>query len=149
MNNLMHLFEEDKIIDYVRAPFPEGDERWKDMFDIKRYNKKVHIYHNTKSEVLYGVMRHDFINKEGKKVKLIFQFSYDANSKSYVKKNLWSQESHLYNEHLMADSKFDTCSVVEGEKTMEAGKKHFPQVFWSIFSGGFYKTLIRLMIGAC
>ena len=129
--NLIHLFEEDQIIDYVRAPFPKGDYSWKDKYDIKRYKKTVHIYHNTKHEALYGVTRHDY-----KDNKLIFQFSYDANSKSYVKKNLWSQESHLYNEHLMADSKFDTCSVVEGEKTMEAGKKHFPQVFWTTFSGG-------------
>ena len=47
MNNLFHLFEEDRMKkqekemyhDYVRAPFPKGDERWKDMFDIKRFKK--------------------------------------------------------------------------------------------------------------
>ena len=116
MNNLLHLFEEDRMRkkdkeahqDYLRAPFPKGDDSWKDKFDIKRYNKMVHIYHNPKHEALYGVARHDFKDKEGNNKKLIFQFSYDANSESYVKKNLWSQESHLYNEHLMADSKFDT-----------------------------------------
>ena len=129
--NLIHLFEEDQIIDYVRAPFPKGDYSWKDKYDIKRYKKTVHIYHNTKHEALYGVTRHDY-----KDNKLIFQFSYDANSKSYVKKNLWSQESHLHNEHLMADSKLDICGVVEGEKTMDAGKKYFPQAFWTTFSGG-------------
>ena len=136
MNNLLHLFEEDQIIEYVRAPFPKDDDNWKDMFDIKRYNKKVWIYHNTKGEALYGVIRHDSKDKEGNNKKLIFQFSYDANSRSYVKKNLWSKESHLHNEHLMADSKLDICGVVEGEKAMDAGKKHFPQAFWTTFSGG-------------
>ena len=40
MNNLLRLFEEDQITDYVRAPFPKDDDSWKDMFDIKKYNKK-------------------------------------------------------------------------------------------------------------
>ncbi len=136
MNNLSRLFEEDQIIDYVRAPFPKDDDSWKDMFDIKRYNKLVHIYHNLQGEALYGVTRHNLTDEDGNKNKLIFQFSYDANSRSYVKKNLWSKESHLHNEHLMADSKLDVCGVVEGETSMDAGKKHFPQAFWTTFSGG-------------
>ena len=146
MNNLIHLFEEDRMKkqekemyhDYVRAPFPKGDERWKDMFDIKKYNKLVHIYHNQKGEALYGVCRYDnWINPStGKKDKLIFQFSYCSNKKNFVKANLWKQEAHLYDEHLMAESKLDTCGIVEGEKKMNSAKKYFPQVFWSCFSGG-------------
>ena len=144
MNNLLHLFEQnpmkkkdkDVLRDYVRAPFPKDDDSWKDMFDIKRYNKLVHIYHNLQGEALYGVTRHNLTDEDGNKNKLIFQFSYDANSRSYVKKNLWSKESHLHNEHLMADSKLDVCGVVEGETSMDAGKKHFPQAFWTTFSGG-------------
>ena len=148
MNNLLHLFEEDKLTkkdeeayqDYLRAPFPKDDDSWKDMFDIKRYNKTVDLYHRRtpdgKGECLYGVTRHDFKDKDGNNKKLIFQFSYDANSKSYVKKNLWNDEAHLHNEHLMDDSECDTCAIPEGEKSMHAGKKHFPQVFWTTFSGG-------------
>jgi hypothetical protein len=144
MNNLLHLFEEnpmkkvdkDMFRDYVRAPFPKDDDSWKDMFDIKRYNKMVHIYHNTTGEGLYGVARRDFINDQGAPDKQITQFSYCGNHKKYVNANLWSEEPHLHNEHLMADSKQDTCGVVEGEKAMEAGKKHFPQAFWTTFSGG-------------
>ena len=125
MNNLLHLFEEDQIIEYVRAPFPKDDDSWKDNFDIKRYNKKVWIYHNTKGEALYGVCRYDnWINPStGKKDKLIFQFSYCSNKKNFVKANLWKQEAHLYDEHLMAESKFDTCGIVEGEKKMNSAKK--------------------------
>ena len=80
MNNLLHLFEEnpmkkvdkDMFRDYVRAPFPKDDDSWKDMFDIKRYNKKVHIYHhNTTGEALYGVARRDFITKKERKINLL------------------------------------------------------------------------------
>lgn len=134
--SLVHLFEEDQVFNFAPAPFPKDNDSWKDKFDIKRYNKKVWIYHNRKGEALYGITRHDFIDKEGNNNKFIFQFSYDANSKSYVKKNLWSQEAHLHDEHLMADSKFDTCVLPEGEKALDAGRKFFPQYFWTTFSGG-------------
>ena len=57
MNALLGLMEQNSIeksyngirrakkeLEYFPAPFPEGDESWKDMFDIKRYNKQVDLY---------------------------------------------------------------------------------------------------------
>ena len=54
MNALLGLMEQDSLeksydgirrakkeLEYFPAPFPIGDESWKDMFDIKRYNKKI------------------------------------------------------------------------------------------------------------
>ena len=156
MNNLLHLFEEnpmkkvdkDMFRDYVRAPFPKDDDSWKDMFDIKRYNKMVHIYHNTTGEGLYGVARRDFINDQGAPDKQITQFSYCGNHKKYVNANLWSEEPHLHNEHLMADSKQDTCGVVEGEKKQWKRVKNTSHRPFGLPLVEDYKILKRLKIGA-
>ena len=74
MSAVTELMEQDSIqsseagirqtkIDFIMhpAPFQEGDDRWKDMFDIKRYNKHVHLYiDGATKRTLYGITRRDY-----------------------------------------------------------------------------------------
>jgi hypothetical protein len=149
MSNLAEALEQDrapqtrkekKEMCHEARPFPKGDERWKDMFDIKRYNKLVHIYHNEKGEQLYGIARRDFIDDEGDADKQITQFSYCGIAKNFVNKQLYSQTSQLYDVHLFPHINNNCKSLqlgfVEGETTMDAGNKLFPHMLWTTASGG-------------
>jgi hypothetical protein len=111
--------------------FPQNDNRWKELFDIKRYNKKHWLYTNKEGEVLFGVIRHETL-KDGKPDKSIFQFSY--NGKEYVNTNSLKNRP-LYKAHLIDSSSIDWL-IVEGEKTCDVAQEMFPDYFVTTWSGG-------------
>jgi hypothetical protein len=149
MSNLVQMMEQDQVIqtriqrkemNYEPTPFPTGDERWRDMFEIKRYDKKIHLYHNPEGKIIYGIARRDFINEAGEKDKQITPFSYCGISKNFVNKQLYSQHSQPYNVHTFPhfnkECKESELLFVEGETTMDAGTKLFPQMISTTASGG-------------
>ena len=84
-------------------PFPKGDTRWQNYFDINRYGKAVWLYHNEEGEVIFGVIRHDKPNNE----KSIFQFSYcydETGKLDYYKSNAWKKDKPLFNVHLLKET---------------------------------------------
>ena len=152
MNALLELMEQDSVQsseagirqikkDFIMhpAPFPEGDERWKDMFDIKRYNKHVHLYKDgTTGKTLYGITRRDY-EDDGVSQKDIYPFYYDEVLDRFVKGNPYNKATRLYNEHKFP--KFDftaplSLMFVEGEVTCDAAQKLFPNMMCTTASGG-------------
>ena len=128
-------------IDFIMhpAPFQEGDDRWKDMFDIKRYNKHVHLYiDGATKRTLYGITRRDY-EVDGASQKDIFPFYYDEVLDRFVKGNPYNKATRLYNEHKFP--KFDSTAprslmFVEGEVTCDAAQKLFPMMMCTTASGG-------------
>lgn len=122
------------------APFPEGDDRWQNMFDIKRYNKLVDIYFDGPSgKALYGVTRRDYINDDGVADKNVFPFYYDQVQDRFVKGNPYNNKTRLLHEQKFP--KFDPTAPrsllwVEGEKTCHAAQKLFPWMICTTASGG-------------
>ena len=152
MSAVTEIMEQDSIqsseagirqtkIDFVMhpAPFQEGDDRWKDMFDIKRYNKHVHLYiDGATKRTLYGITRRDY-EVDGASQKDIFPFYYDEVLDTFVKGNPYNKATRLYNEHKFP--KFDSTAprslmFVEGEVTCDAAQKLFPMMMCTTASGG-------------
>ena len=128
-----------KELEYFPAPFPKDDESWKDMFDIKRYNKKVHLYKDgSTGRTLYAIARRDFIDESGKKGKQITPFSY-CEVNGFVNKNFHSDKSHFLHE-----DKFPTFNPsssrdllwCEGETTCDKAQELFPNYVCTTASGG-------------
>ena len=121
------------------APFPEGDDRWKNLFDIKLYNKHVHLYiDGATKKTLYGITRKDY-EDDGVSQKDIYPFYYDQVLDRFVKGNPYNKATRLYNEHKFP--KFDSTAprslmFVEGEVTCDAAQKLFPNMMCTTASGG-------------
>jgi len=151
MNPLLELMETDSLerqhngirrarkdLQFFPAPFPSNDESYKDMFDIKRYNKKVNLYKDGKTKrTLYGIARYDYY-KNGKKDKLITPFSY-CDVAGFVNKNFYSDNSHLlYEENFPTFNPSSPRDLlwVEGEKTCDKARELFPNYLVTTASGG-------------
>ena len=115
-------------------PFPKGDTRWQNYFDINRYGKAVWLYHNEEGEVIFGVIRHDKPNNE----KSIFQFSYcydETGKLDYYKSNAWKKDKPLFNVHLLKETTKDVI-IPEGEKACVRASELLPEYFITTWSGG-------------
>ena len=151
MNALLGLMEQDSLeksydgirrakkeLEYFPAPFPEGDESWKDMFDIKRYNKQVDLYkHGETKKTLYGILRND-IFKNGVKDKMITPFAY-CEVNGFVNKNFFADKSRLLHEEDFPV--FNPASPRdllwgEGEKTTRRASELFRNCICTTASGG-------------
>ena len=154
--DIISLFEQDsfeskgirqarKYYEYLPEPFPIGDERWKEMLDIK-YNKQIDIYHSDTGRQVYIIARRDFINKEGNYDKQITIISLYRNN--FVNKQPYSNHSYLYDCHKFC---FDQSAIrellwVEGKG--RAAAKLFPNLFVTTASGGI-QSINKIEICPC